>query len=200
MGARFLSAAVAVTLLPAVASADDDIHVGVFAGAHLYSQKLELGTDDSEAADSPQNSVAFGVRAAYELSDRWSAEGELMISPTRARNANADVVVFGWRAHAIYHFLSSDSALRPIATAGVGALTVSSTHPQILAEDTDALFHGGLGLRYALSDRWDVRADARALFPPSSAGRFVTTDYEFFVGLTQSFPQSPPPAQSPAAQ
>jgi OOP family OmpA-OmpF porin len=62
-------------------------------------------------------------------------------------------------------------------------------------EDTDAMFHGGVGVRYWLKDTWGVRGDARILFPPSSDDDFATTDWEFTVGVFKYFGKkdAPPP-------
>ena len=48
------------------ALADDRITIGGLLGAHIFSDNLELGAFDSDDADSPRNSVAFGMRAGYE--------------------------------------------------------------------------------------------------------------------------------------
>jgi OOP family OmpA-OmpF porin len=186
--ALFLALAIAAN----TAHADDRIRIGGFAGAHLFSDKLELGAFDTPDADTPRNSLSFGVRVGYALIPELKVEGELAINPTRTRENKSDVTVFAWRASAVYGF-NADFGLRPFVLAGVGALTSSPVDREILDEDTDFAPHAGLGLEYAASDDWGVRFDARSVFAPTTDGKFLTTDFEFFVGLYKAFPNRPPP-------
>ena len=167
------------------ANADRNGEIGAFGGVHIFNDDNELGVVDTTDANSLKNAVTFGIRAAWAISGMLDLEGELAVMPTEGRGAGTDVVAFGWRGHALYHFL--DGRLRPFALAGVGALTSSSEDERIVGSDTDFVFHGGLGAKYAIEDNWGVRFDARLLLPPSSANESLTTDAEFLIGLYKTF-------------
>ena len=178
------------------AFADERIDISGFGGVHVFSDNNELGQVDIDVADSPVNSLAFGMRVGIAFTDLFSAEGELAIMPTESRNTSTDVVVFGWRAQGLVHLMGKSSKIRPFAVLGVGALTGSSTDTDQFLNDTDGVIHGGIGAKLAIGDNWGVRADARILFPPSSDGEFATTDFEFFLSAYKSFP---PVEKKPAA-
>jgi OOP family OmpA-OmpF porin len=184
---------------PSVAGADDDkpgFEIGGFAGAHLFSDDNEIGVDDFEDADSPRNSVTFGIRLGYWLHSLVSVEGEVSVSPTETRESATPVTVIGWRANALVHF--TDTRLQPFALLGLGFLTSSPRDQEDIRTDTDLLGHVGVGARYRVGDNWGVRADARLLFPPSSADDFITTDWELLVGLYKTFSgEKPAPTTAP---
>jgi len=183
-------AALAILLaLPSLAHAERDGEFGAFAGLHVFNDDNELGVVDSSNADSLGNAIAFGIRAAYAITDMLDLEGELAIMPTSAREAGTDVVAFGWRGHALFHFM--EGRFRPFALAGLGGSTASSEDERLVSSDTDLVFHGGLGAKYSVEDNWGVRFDARLLIPPSSASDSLTTDAEFLLGLYKTFGDEP---------
>lgn len=181
-----------LTFAAAEAHADERVTLGGFVGTHLFSQNLELGAFDSVDADSPRNSIAFGVRAGYELFRQLRLEGELAIIPTETRESDDDLTVFAWRSHALVD-LMPDARLRPFALLGLGFLTSAPIAPEVLQEETDLAWHAGIGLDYDMAPSWSLRADARAVFAPTVAGDFLTTDFEFFVGAVKRFPIEPVP-------
>jgi len=197
---KIAGALAAVTLLlalPSAANAERDGEFGAFAGIHIFNDDNELGVVDDSDADSLKNSITFGIRAAYALTGMLDLEGELAIIPTSAREAGTDVVAFGWRGHALFHFM--DGRFRPFALAGVGGSSASSEDERLISSDTDFVFHGGLGAKYDIEDNWGVRFDARLLMPPSSANDSLTTDAEFLVGLYKTFGDEPAPAEEVVA-
>jgi OOP family OmpA-OmpF porin len=169
------------------ATASPQIEIDGFGGLHTFSNENELGQVDVADADSPKNSPAFGIRVALALTGLLTTEAELAVMPTSARDSDADVVVFGWRGHAMLHFLGPKSRLRPFVLAGGGALTSSSNEDDVFLDDTDALFHGGLGVKIGLGKTWGLRADGRVLFPPSSDDDFATGEFEFLLGIYKTF-------------
>tara|TARA_R110002073_G_scaffold140253_6_gene290760 strand:+ start:27915 stop:29285 length:1371 start_codon:yes stop_codon:yes gene_type:complete len=196
---KIAGALAAVTLLlslPSAANAERDGEFGAFAGIHIFNDDNELGVVDDTNADSLSNNVTFGIRAAYALTGMLDLEGELAIVPTDARDAGTDVVQFGWRGHALFHFM--DGSFRPFALAGVGGSTASSEDERQVASDTDFVFHGGLGAKYDIQDNWGVRFDARLILPPSSANDSLTTDTEFLLGLYKTFGDTPDPEKKEA--
>ncbi|HEU5060724.1 MAG TPA: OmpA family protein, partial [Kofleriaceae bacterium] len=77
---------------------------------------------------------------------------------------------------------------------GVGGSTAASSDTDVFQNDTDLVFHAGLGARVALGPSWGLRLDARLALPPSSDSESVTADGEILVALWKSFgPPAPPP-------
>ena len=78
-------------LLASSARADDRVTLGGLVGAHLFSDTVELGAFDSSDADSPRNSIAFGIRAGYQLFERLRLEGELALMPARTAGGGGEL-------------------------------------------------------------------------------------------------------------
>ncbi len=170
------------------------LKIGGLLGVHVFSTNNELGVADVPDADSVGNSVAFGPRVSYALLDNLSLEGELAIVPSSWRDSGDSEWVLGWRAHAQLYFLGEEAKLRPFALAGFG--WQQTTQGDKYQVDEDFTWHAGVGVEYAVDNRWGVRGDGRLLLPPSSAGDGVTTDFEVLVGAYYRFGQTPP---APAA-
>jgi hypothetical protein len=181
-----------VALVSAESLADDRITIGGFAGTHIFSKNLELGAFDSSDADSPRNGLAFGVRVGYELIGPLRLEAELAIIPTKTRESRDDLTVVAWRSHALVDLMPAEK-LRPFALLGVGFLTSSPTAPEVLEEDTDLAFHTGIGLELDMAENWSLRADARLLLAPTVESKYLTSDFEFFLGAIKFFPEKPAP-------
>ncbi len=177
--------------------ADERIELGGFGGAHIFSHDNELGQVDSDTADSAENAFAFGVRVGYLFTELLSAEGELALMPTSARDSGTDVFVIGWRAQALFHFMDRSSKWRPFVVAGGGALTASSSDTAVFDNDTDGALHAGAGLKWRAGKSWGLRGDLRVLFPPSSDSEFATGDFELFLGVYSTFPRAPAPKPDP---
>ncbi len=184
-----LAATSLLLALPSSANAEREGEFGAFAGIHIFNDDNELGVVDDSDADSLENAITFGIRAAYAITGLIDLEGELAIIPTSARDAGTDVVALGWRGHALVHFM--EGRFSPFALLGVGGSTASSEDERRVASDTDFVVHGGLGAKYDIEDNWGVRFDARLLLPPSSANESLTTDAEFLLGLYKTFGDEP---------
>ena len=57
----------------------------------------------------------------------------------------------------------------------------------MIQKDTDAVFYVGVGAKYRVDNGWGLRADARILFPPSSASDGFTEDYEILLSIYKEF-------------
>ncbi len=160
---------------------------GLFGGFHWTSENNELGVADTAMPDAFDNSWGLGIRLGYAIMEIVSAEAEVAFLPTDTIVSKTDVMPIAWRVHALVHFLGTKSKIRPFAVAGVGGLTSAATNIDVLDKDTDFAWHAGLGFKLMLGDRWGVRVDGRAMFPPSSEDSGVTVDYELWAGLTVLF-------------
>tara|TARA_R110002096_G_scaffold292224_3_gene486701 strand:- start:826 stop:1758 length:933 start_codon:yes stop_codon:yes gene_type:complete len=183
-----LLAAIAIGVAPASAIADERVTIGGFAGAHLFSETIELGNFDDSNEDTPRNSLAFGLRVGYQLIPRLRIEGELATMPTKTRQSKDDITVFGWRTQALVD-LMPNQRLRPFAVAGIGFLTGAPADTDRLDEDTDLATHVGFGAEFDVTRNVSLRMDARALFVPTTSSDALTADYEFFFGVVKRFAQ-----------
>lgn len=188
---------IAASLVVAAASpafADDKMEIGAFAGLHLWSDNNELGIHEP-GPEEIENSIIFGIRIGRRLAEFISAEGELGLSPSTTDESGTDVVALAYRLHAIVHPVQVGK-LEPFALLGFGGSTAASSEPQLVENDTDFVWHAGVGFKYRVGRDWGVRFDARLLLPPARDG-LVTTDGEFLVGIYKTFPAKP--AAKPAA-
>jgi OOP family OmpA-OmpF porin len=200
-------AAACVTMAAGVALADHGaahehlgLELGGFVGAHIFSDDNELGVLDNDPnGRTPKNSVAFGMRLGWNFNKWFGVEGELALMPTKVREYDADLLVLGWRAHAIVNLIP-DSPIRPFLSAGGGALTSSPSDSRTLFEDTDLLFHVGTGVKVDVCRNWGLRADFRWLLPPSSTSDSVTSDFEFLFGPYMTFGPKAAPARASAPE
>ena len=205
----------ALTLAVPQAHAENEFEVGGFIGLHAFSGNNEIGVADlpggtdpvlGELPDalSPSNSPALGARLAYRLTKMFSIEGEAAFIPAKMRDdgdivSTAEILALAYRIHALAHFSPMEKKLRPFVLLGIGGMSISSSEPDTVYNDEDFVFHGGAGFKYRLGESWGLRADVRALLPPSSANDSVTTDVEIALGLYSVFPHKkvpPPPKDS----
>lgn len=190
--------ALAFASLPTTASADDlPLEVGAFAGFHVFSDTNELGAFDESSPATLENAPLFGVRVSYFVIPKLAAEGELGLLPTETDTVATDVTAIVWRASGLYHLFDVDHDTRPFALAGLGAMTGRPKDQNVNKDDTDLVWHAGIGVKHHIAAGWGLRADARILFPPSTGSEFVTTEFEGLLGLYKAFDQPvavvPPP-------
>ena len=206
--AALLAAALAavLTLRAGPAAADDDaMHIGGFAGYHLFNDDNELGQDDVPEASSLEHSLVYGIRVSHRIIDIVTGEGELAFAPTRVRGTDdrIDVIQFGWRGHAMLHPPRPLAGrLLPFALFGAGGSTAASNDTRVLRNDTDFVVHAGVGARLRIGGDWGARLDLRLALPPSSESESVTAEGEFVIGVYRSFGRAkpaPPPEAAPAA-
>ncbi len=167
--------------LPALAYADPTIEVGGILGAHSFAHDTELGSTDDSAQPGPSSSGLFGARAAYVVRPRIAIEGELAIIPTKDDVLGKAAMVYGLGAHVRFDLLTGK--LRPFVVVGIGANILRSSSPQ-MTNDVDQAYHWGLGVRWALSDRVDLRIDGRQEIVPDRHHNGATSDFDFTLGAT----------------
>ena len=169
--------------------------LGMFGGAHIFSDDLELGVYDLDpTATSPQNGFTFGARLSFDLIPRLALEGELAVIPTSTRRSSDDVTVFAGRAHALFHLATGK--VRPFVLAGFGVHAANADSREMFT-DIDPAAHGGAGVKFAVNDRWGVRLDARVYLPPKTDSSSVTTDFEALLGVYGAFDKPAPKKVEP---
>lgn len=187
-------------VLSGVAAAEPRLEVGGSLGGHAFSKTSELGANDDTTDPGPDSSGMVGVRAAYAVVPRIAIEGELNLIPTKDDVLGDRVMVYGLGVHARVDLLTGK--IRPFAVAGVGMNVLRSSSPQ-MQNDVDQAYHWGLGVRWAMSERVDLRVDARQVIVPDRTHDGATSDYELMLGATYRIgkitrpPPPPPPVVSP---
>jgi outer membrane protein OmpA-like peptidoglycan-associated protein len=185
---RLTLAALGIAATGTIAHAN--VEIGGTAGIHVFSTNNELGVPDVANAASMRNSALFGLRLGMTFNDTIGVEGEFGVIPTEARERLADVWNITYRAHLIAQFNAAnpEKKLVPFVLAGGGAMqVVSSKDTDLIDKDTDAMLYVGVGAKYRVDNGWGLRADARLLFPPSSASNGPTIDFEALLSIYKEF-------------
>ncbi len=128
-----------------------------------------------------RDNPVVGLRAGYDITERWGVEGAFDYVPTTLKNGGGGVNVFGYRLDALFHFMPQNK-LVPYLAAGVGG-TTSDKSAGSRSNETDFLVNYGGGLKYFLTEALALRADVRNLWV-FDGGR---NDWEYTVGLTYLF-------------
>ena len=193
---------VAALFIPAVAHADPKLEVGGTLGGHSFSRTTELGANDGTTDPGPASSELVGARLAYVVLPRLAVEGELAIIPTKDDLLGERAMVYGLGAHLRFDLLQG--RVRPFVVAGFGANVLRSASPQ-MRNDVDQAYHWGLGVRWAVSERVDLRVDGRHEIVPDRTHNGATSDFELMAGATYRIGRierplpSPPPVIVPSA-
>jgi outer membrane protein OmpA-like peptidoglycan-associated protein len=180
--------------------------VGLFAGAHFFAADHGLGRYANDPHDlSPQHGFAFGGRVTWNMIPRLSVEAELLATPTETRGGASAMWVFGCRVNLLFNLLTEGS-FRPFVLVGGGALSSFVRHESVVGNDTDPFVHAGLGAKFAMSETWGLRLDARVLVPPAIASdiasmgdetKFGGPDFELLAGVYFALGSPPKPAPPP---
>jgi outer membrane protein OmpA-like peptidoglycan-associated protein len=160
----------------------------------------------------PEASAILGARLGWlavpdlvrrgRLALSLAVEAELALAPAFTGGAVDEhgrmsyfAPVFGWRAHALLRQPLGPLAIH--AVLGAGGATVASSSP-FMAKETDPLGYAGLGATCALTDRWQLRLDARQGLMPGRASS-ATRVSELHAGLIMTFGlaarRAPPPRE-----
>ncbi len=170
--------------LGAIAHAEPRVEVGLALGGHAFSHDVELGVADDPSEPGPVSSAMFGARVAVPLLTRLAIEGEAMVIPTKDDVLGDHAMVYGLRAHLRLDLLTG--RIKPFVVAGAGVHVLRSSSPQ-MSNDVDEAFHWGGGVRYAMSDKLELRLDGRQLVVPDRTRNGATSDFEFTAGVTYRF-------------
>ena len=173
--------------------------VGGFVGAHISSESDELGRPELDIRspnNSPQHTGLVGLGLAYLPHPRLAIEGEVLAVPGVTRDSNTTLVSLHYRGHLLVHILTG--RLRPFLLVGGGAASsVYTSNEDQLRRDTDLYIHGGLGLKYDVTDRFTLRLDGKVLFPPRIDDNLFTQNYQVQLGFFGRFGGKPTPKPLP---
>ena len=182
------------------------LELGLFGGVHFFASNLELGVaDNPNMVPHPKTGAEFGIRAAGTMLPWLSIEGELALIPSADSINNYTLYLMTYKLHALVHLMHG--SVRPFVLAGIGGMQVASHQPDPgpmeIGSDTDFDFHGGVGVKYAVTDKIDLRADARVVFLPNTSKNSDSADLELLAGATYRFggeTAAPAPAPTPLAK
>jgi hypothetical protein len=122
----------------------------------------------------------FGARASLSLWRYLAVETELTLTPTRIIASSEGALVIGARLHALVP-LSPEAALSPFALAG-GGIDAVALDSVLAQDDVDGSVHWGLGGRWRVDGRKELRVDARQLMGPARDGETAVL-YQLSVGV-----------------
>jgi outer membrane protein OmpA-like peptidoglycan-associated protein/opacity protein-like surface antigen len=175
------------------------LELGLFGGVHIFASNLELGVADGAGVPHPKTGGEFGLRAAATLLPWLSLEGEVAGIPSADSVNDYSIFLMTYKLHALVHLLHGP--VRPFVLAGIGWMQVASSQPNPgpfeIGPDTDFDLHAGVGVKYAVTDKIDLRADARVVFLPNTGHNSDSADVELLAGGSYRFggemAAAPPP-------
>jgi len=175
------------------------LELGLFGGVHIFADNLELGVADAPGVPHPKTGAELGLRAAVTMLPWASLEGEFAYIPSADSIHNYRLHLLTYKLHVLVHLMHG--RLRPFVLAGIGGMQVAKAQPNPgpteIATDTDFDFHAGVGVKYAVTDMIDLRADARVVFLPNTKHNSDSADLEFLGAVGFRFGGSSPPPPPP---
>ena len=130
------------------------IYLGLVGGANLTLVEWNLGTDTKGAY--PKSSATGGLRVGVQLIPRLAIEGEAQWIGLPNRLEGGLGHGLATDVNALFHILKGKWT--PVVEAGAGTYQVLSS---ALGADADLRLHAGVGLRGALNNWLNLRADVR---------------------------------------
>ncbi|MBF0450700.1 MAG: OmpA family protein [Candidatus Magnetomorum sp.] len=172
-----------------------------FAGGYVF-----------EGNEPYKGGALYGLALGYRFSDHWSTElsmsyGDFENNTCDESNPNGEDQFIG--GYGVYLDVAYDifpqNKLVPYLTVGMGAIALDDDNDNDeknygIDNKNESVFHYGAGVRYALSDQIDIRADVRHALTFDKADR-RGNDYDLFnnlmttVGFTYTFGKSKPAVQ-----
>jgi hypothetical protein len=120
---------------------------GLFGGGHFFDSNHSLGRGpDSPEGLSPKSSGVFGGRLGLHF-NRWiGLEAEVDATPTKTRDGQTSMWVFGYRGSLIVN-LTDSYQFQPFILAGYGGLTSLVSDTTVVPSSTWGFMHAGLGFK-----------------------------------------------------
>jgi OmpA-OmpF porin, OOP family len=181
--------------------------VGIYGGGYFFNDEHGLGRTETDPAGlSPSTGIEIGARLGFGFTPRFGLEGEFYVVPTSTSDEGTNILVIGYRAHLILHFIDTGS-FRPFMVAGWGGITSSPSDTNVVPSDTDNMLYAGLGAKLFLTPSIALRADFRIDAPPAflsgiaEVGEetiFGGPDFEALLGVSIAFGGTDPaPREEP---
>ena len=148
------------------------------AGAGIEQRRYEAWSPD------------FGVRLAFYPASVFGLEVEGAAMPTQLRTGSGDARLYRLSGHGVLQYPGRFS---PFVLAGASAYGVQSDD-DVQGDDTDIVFHWGLGAKMFLTRWFALRVDGRHIVAPSLASGSddnISHHFEILGGLTFAFGRHP---------
>ena len=138
---------------------------GLFGGGHFFDSNHSLGRGpDSPEGLSPKSSGVFGGRLGLHF-NRWiGLEAEVDATPTKTRDGQTSMWVFGYRGSLIVN-LTDSYQFQPFILAGYGGLTSLVSDTTVVPSSTWGFMHAGLGFKIGFTPWTGLRVDGRIMAP-----------------------------------
>ena len=138
---------------------------GLFGGGHFFDSNNSLGRGpDSPEGLSPKSSGVFGGRLGLHF-NRWiGLEAEVDATPTKTRDGQTSMWVFGYRGSLIVN-LTDSYQFQPFILAGYGGLTSLVSDTTVVPSSTWGFMHAGLGFKIGFTPWTGLRVDGRIMAP-----------------------------------
>ena len=158
---RSVLATTAVLTWAASASAQSLPEPGTWSVTPVLQTSMGMGDP------APENSIGIGAGVSYDLTSNLAFEGEIgHLFDTANDDANIDLSVSTFTANALWHVRTPH--VTPYAAFGLGVERngFEVKNPDVLGlyqdlSATEFVVSLGGGVKYALSNRWQARADLR---------------------------------------
>lgn len=156
--------------------------IGAFTGAYMM--------DDSRNID---DNHLVGFTLGHNFDENWTAEALFSNFDTKT-SGGTDMDILHYRLDALYHF-DTGSDFTPFLAAGIGATEFDADGG---SNDTDGMLALGGGVKYAVTDAVNLRADYRWLNAQDSFDdRIWSVGLNFLFGGADETP-APAPVPAPA--
>jgi outer membrane beta-barrel protein len=167
---------VVVSILMVIASAAfAEVKSGSFSFTPFVGGYVFEGNEDLK------NTIAYGVRAGYQVTDNVGVEGFFTYVPTEIKNAvDADIKMYSYGIEGLFHFMP-DSRFVPFLAAGIGGIYYDT--PSGISDKNKFAVDYGAGLKIFVTDTIALRADVRHVIPFND--RY--NDFLATFGITFSF-------------
>ncbi|SCY49755.1 OmpA family protein [Desulfoluna spongiiphila] len=119
-------------------------------GGHIFEGNQNL--DDG---------YTLGLALGYAINNRCTLEGGFTWISAETETGDVDVDGQRYSLDGLYHFMPEE-ALRPFVLIGAGALRLD---PDVGDSETDFMAEYGAGIKYAVMDNLDLRAELRHVMP-----------------------------------
>lgn len=177
-----------VTLAAPVAGRASEYNVGAFFGPHAFNQGNELAQPEG-ATGGINATVLPGIRLAVwplrqiglemELAGGWSTLNSVYSGAQTVGLANI-------RAHGVVR--ATYGPVQVLALGGAGYMRAIASSTVRFANEGYPYGYGGLGVAYALSERWRLRVDGRMHFTASTqVGKIADHEYEATIAMAYHF-------------
>jgi OmpA-OmpF porin, OOP family len=138
---------------------------GLFGGGHFFDSNHSLGRGpDSPEGLSPKSSGVFGGRLGLHFNRWFGLEAEVDGTPTKTRDGQTSMWVFGYRGSLIVN-LTDSYEFQPFILAGYGGLTSLVSDTTVVPSSTWGFMHAGLGFKVGFTPWTGLRVDGRIMAP-----------------------------------